>query len=94
MKPAAPLKQIIDFYLTDDERASGTWKSVEQHLQRMLAKKRSENDNPKLTDVETATLRGHIQCLKAMLALGSKPPEMVATTARPRARVEGGLKYG
>ena len=89
-----PLKQILDFYLTDEERTSATWKSVQAHLERMLAKKRIENDNPKLTDVETATLRGHVQALKAILALGTKPPAMTAPDARPRPRIDLGAKYG
>ena len=91
---STPLKQIVDNFLTDDERNSGTWQSVKAHLERMLAKKRTENDNPKLTDVETATLRGHIQLLKAMLALGSKPPETAATAARPGPRPDYGARYG
>jgi hypothetical protein len=90
----APVKQIIDLFLTDDERTSPVWQSVQAHLERMLAKKRIENDNPKLTDVETATLRGHINCLKAILALGSKPPATVAPTARPGPRPDYGAKYG
>ena len=90
----APLKQIIDFYLTDEERTSATWQSVQAHLERMLAKKRIENDNPKLTDVETATLRGHIDCLKAMLALGRTPPPLTATVARPGPRPDLGARYG
>ena len=90
----APLKQIVDNFLTNDERTSPVWESVRGHLERMLARKRVENDNSKLTDVETATLRGHIQCLKAMLALGSKPPEMTANPGSLRARQDLGAKYG
>lgn len=87
-------KPIIESFLTQDERTSPVWQSVQTHLERMLAKKRIENDNPKLTDVETATLRGHINCLKAMLALGDKPPVMTASTARPGPRPDYGAKYG
>ena len=83
-----------DFHLTDDERNSPVWESVRGHLERMLAQKRVENDNPKLTDVETATLRGHIQFLKAVLALGKKPPQMTAPAARPGPRPDYGAKYG
>ena len=92
MKP--PVKLIIENFLTDDERASGTWKSVQAHLERMLAKKRIENDSPNLTDVQTATLRGHIQCLRAIIALGQKPPQMTAPNARPGPRIDLGAKYG
>lgn len=89
-----PPKPIVDSFLTDDERNSPVWQSVQAHLERMLAKKRIENDNPKLTDVETATLRGHIECLIAMLALGRKPPPMVAPAARPGPRPDLGAMYG
>lgn len=77
-----PPKQLLESFLTDDERTSPVWQSVCAHLERMLAKKRIENDNPNLTEVETATLRGHIQCLTAFLALGRKPPQMTAPAAR------------
>ena len=90
----APPKLIVEFFLTDDERNSPVWESVRGHLERMLAKKRIENDNPKLTDVETATLRGHIKCLKGVISLGEKPPEMMATAARPATRPDYGAKYG
>lgn len=90
----APVKLIIDSFLTEDERTSPVWQSVQGHLERMLAKKRIENDNPKLTDVQTATLRGHIQCLTAIIALGKTPPPLAVPDARPRPRIDLGAKYG
>lgn len=89
-----PPKLIADFFLTDDERTSPVWQSVKAHLERMLAAKRLENDNPKLTDVETATLRGQINLLKAFLALGKTPPPLAVPDARPRPRIDLGAKYG
>lgn len=89
-----PPKPIVDFFLTDDERTSPVWQSVQGHLERMLARKRIDNDNPNLTDVQTATLRGHIACLTAMLALGKKPPATVASSARPGPRPDLGAMYG
>lgn len=94
MKTLTPPKLVIDFHLTDDERSSAVWQSLRGRLEEMLAKKRVENDNPDLTDVETATLRGHLACLKAILALGKEPPAMTATDARPGPRVNLGAKYG
>lgn len=85
---------VEDSFLTREERASPIWASVRNHLQRMLEEKRTANDNPKLTDVETATLRGHIQMLKAFIALGNEPPQSVAPDARPRPRIDLGAKYG
>ena len=90
----APMKQTTDFYLTYDERTSPVWMSVCAHIARMLDGKRNDLENPKLTEVETATLRGHIQCLKAVLALGKEPPPKVATDARPSPRTDLGAKYG
>ena len=90
----APVKLIADDFLTQEERNSPVWESVCKHLERMLAKRRIENDNPKLTDVETATLRGHIDCLKAMIALSRTPPPVTASAARPGPRPDYGAKYG
>lgn len=87
-------KMIFESFLTDDERTSPVWQSVQGHLERMLAKKRIENDNPNLTDVQTATLRGHIQCLTAFIALGRKPPQMTAPVARPGPRPDLGAWHG
>lgn len=93
-KPQPAVKLIIDNFLTEEERSSSAWKTIKEHLERLLAKKRVENDNPKLTDVETATLRGHIECLKAVIALGRTPPPMTATAARPTSRPDYGAQYG
>ncbi len=90
----APKLILDENFLTVEERNSPVWASVLTHIERMLAKKRTENDNPKLTDVETATLRGHIQCLIALRALGRTPPPMTATVARPGSRPDYGAKYG
>lgn len=94
MPMIAPVKQIADNFLTEDERTSPVWQSVKGHLERMLAEKRVLNDNPNMTTVETAALRGQINLLKAFLALGSKPPVMMAPAARPTPRGDLGAKYG
>ena len=91
---SAPPKLIVENFLTQDERTSAVWQSVKGHLERMLAKRRMENDNPKLTPVETAMLRGQIQTLRAMIALGAEPPVMTAPSARPSARPDYGAQYG
>ena len=90
----APPRLIADDFLTDDERNSAVWQSVRGRLEQMLAEKRIENDNPKLTPDNTLVLRGHIQLLKAFIALGRKPPEMVAAAARTGPRPDLGAKYG
>lgn len=91
---SAPVKLIAEDFLTAEERNSPIWDSVVRHLTRMLEAKRLENDNPKLTDVETATLRGHIAALKAFIALGRVPPPLTAPLARPASRPDYGAKYG
>lgn len=91
---STPVKLIIDNFLTQDERTSPVWESVRGHLERMLADKRKENDSQNLTSEQTATLRGHIECLKAMLALGRTPPPMTAPAARPGPRPDYGKQYG
>ncbi len=91
---SVPVRLISEKFLTQDERTSPVWQSVRAHLERMLTKARIENDNPKLTDVETATLRGRIQCLTSMLELGNEPPPLTANNARPGPRIDLGAKYG
>lgn len=72
----------LDIVLTDEERGSPAWRSLKAKFEARLEKMRRDNDNPNLTDVETATLRGHIACLKAVLAL-DKPPLAAVPDARP-----------
>lgn len=82
----SPVKQLTDDLLTQEERSSPVWQSMRAHFERMLAKLRIENDNPELTAVETATLRGRIECLKSIRDLGKEPPPKVAPMARPSPR--------
>lgn len=92
----APIKLLLvaPNFLTEDERNSPVWQSVRTRLQDMLAKKRVDNDNPKLDRDATLVLRGHIELLKAFIALGNEPPPTVAPVARPRPRIDLGAKYG
>lgn len=90
----APIKQTEDFYLSKDARTSPVWAEVLSHVERMLEAKRTELENPKLTDAATNVVRGHIQALKAMQALGKEPPPKVALDARPSPRIDLGAKYG
>lgn len=89
-----PVRQLEDFYLSKEERLSPVWTALRAKLERKLVELRAKNDDPNLTDVETATLRGHIQCLKAMIALGNEPPPKVATVARQLPRADLGAMYG
>ncbi len=92
MKPI--LKTEIDFFLSKEERESPVWQSLKARLEKKLTSLREKNDDQKLTDMQTATLRGHIDCLKAVIALGNEPPPKVVPDARPQPRIDLGAKYG
>lgn len=89
-----PIPHLFESRLSDDERTSPVWLSIKAKLEKKLEELRLQNDNPKLTDVETATLRGHLKCLKSVISLGDKPPEMMAPAARPTTRPDYGAQYG
>lgn len=91
----APLVRLVDEdFLSKETRGSPVWAEIEARLQKMLLKKRIDNDNPKLDRDATLVLRGHVEFLKAFLALGKEPPVRVATAARPTTRPDLGAKYG
>ena len=52
---------------------TGTWDRFAELMRRRLAAHREENDQ-RLDDVKTATLRGRIAELKELLALGDQAP--------------------
>lgn len=62
------------FELTHAERISPLWTRLSAEIERKLNAARIKNDNPSLSDGETAALRGEIKCYKSILALGSVPP--------------------
>lgn len=61
------------FGLSISERQSAGWQKIKAELQRRLAVKREDNDG-KLDPVQTERVRGHIECLKEIIALGDDPP--------------------
>lgn len=65
---------MADFTLTRDDRATGLWTRLRGHLEEKLATARVKNDDETLTEQQTAALRGRINCLKALLALGTDRP--------------------
>lgn len=67
-----------DMTLTEAERTSPAWLSMKAKFQARLEKLRLRNDDPTLTEMETATLRGRIQCLKEVLSLDKVPPRVTA----------------
>lgn len=69
---SAPLG--LPFALSDGERMHPLWKRLEAHFVEKLADLRGKNDNPTLDQFSTARLRGHIECLRGVIALGAEPP--------------------
>lgn len=64
------------FELTSGERMSPLWMRLKAHFEAELQLMRMRNDNPKLTEQDTAALRGNISRLKATIALGDdRPPQ-------------------
>lgn len=57
--------------LTEGDRLGATWKRIEKHLNERLQNLREQNDKD-LPERTTTRLRGHIECLKAILALGNE----------------------
>jgi len=64
---------VIDFQLTEHDKAQGLWLRLKVYLEDRLADARRRNDQA-LTETETALLRGEIRCLKKILALNESRP--------------------
>lgn len=63
------------FSLTDGERTHPLWLRMKEHFEYKLSILRKRNDNAKLTEAETAALRGEIAALRAIVALGDDRPQ-------------------
>ena len=62
------------FDLTEGEKAHPLWRRLKAHLAAKLDGCRARNDDPALTESETAALRGQIKTLKGLIALGDDRP--------------------
>jgi hypothetical protein len=60
-----------DFALTDHDKASSLWVRLRAHFEDRLANARARNDVHQ-PDAETASLRGEIKTLKALIRLGAE----------------------
>jgi hypothetical protein len=49
------------------------WRRLRGHLEDKLGELRGQNDG-ELDQFQTAKLRGRIECLKGIIALGDEPP--------------------
>jgi hypothetical protein len=65
------------FVLTEHERTSPLWAKIQGELEKKLAILRVRNDDPTLTESETAALRGQIKSYKTIIKLGEEPRELV-----------------
>lgn len=81
--PLSPEDLALKFRLSEEERMSATWASIKIKVQARLQVMRERNDQP-MTESETATLRGHIACLKGFLTLEkNRPPDDGQDDRRP-----------
>ena len=64
----------VTFALTEGEKHHPLWVRLRAHFTDRLAQARVRNDRPDLREWETATLRGQIKELKAIIALGDDRP--------------------
>lgn len=65
---------MTNFELTPSEKASNLWQRLKAHFDDRLAAARVRNDDPELTTFQTATIRGEIKSLKALLRLDVDRP--------------------
>jgi len=60
----------MTFVLTEGERNHPLWRKLETHLQNRVVILRAKNDGP-LDALQTATIRGQITEVKALLSYGA-----------------------
>lgn len=65
---------LEDFVLSDGEKMHPLWRRLKAHLETQLQSLRVRNDR-ELTEMQTATLRGHIKALREIIALGDDRPD-------------------
>lgn len=73
---------MIDFQLSDNDKAQGLWLRLRVHLEARLADARVRNDSM-MGEYETASLRGEIRTLKALIRLGDDRPDMTGMDDQP-----------
>ena len=69
---------LAGIVLTKEERSSALWQNLRARFENKLQDLRSRNDSANLTEAETARLRGHIECLKRIIAWDADPPPQQA----------------
>jgi len=59
--------------LSSGEREHPLWRKLAAHMNERLVMLRAKNDGP-LDEMQTATMRGQIKELKALMSLGTAAP--------------------
>lgn len=67
------IPEIETFELSEGEKLHPLWLRLKAYLEGELQRLRIVNDKPK-TELETARLRGRIDCTKAIIGLGADRP--------------------
>lgn len=67
------MSDMEPFELSDGEKMHPLWVRLKAHFEAELLRLRVKNDRA-LTEIETATIRGHIEFLKAAIRLGDDRP--------------------
>lgn len=76
----------VPFTLTNNDRLQPVWLKLKAYLTQELEAARKRNDNPQLSEQDTAAIRGDIKRLKALLALNEDDPallQLADNTRRP-----------
>lgn len=63
-----------DFELTPAEKNSALWRKLAKYFDDSLLAQRERNDVITNDEHKTAVIRGHIEFLKRVIALGDEPP--------------------
>jgi hypothetical protein len=63
------------FALSEAERAHPLWLKLKAHCERRLNAKLEQLASD-LSEPQTASIRGHIRCLKELIALDLEPPQL------------------
>lgn len=75
---------MIDFNLSEHDKAQGLWLRLRAHLEARLADARVRVGNDSaMGERETASLRGEIRTLKRIIALGDDRPDMTGGEQPP-----------
>jgi hypothetical protein len=62
-------------HLEPNDRINPLWLALEKHFEERLVMLRARNDNPEISEIETAALRGRIAEVKAILGMGKERPQ-------------------